>query len=395
MHVLHLVPSVGQDSGGLGPIALGLARAQRTLEHSATIWCYNSPDEVDEVSAAWDLQGSVNTYPLLGPSFVGYSPIAEHVVGSQSSNRYDLIHQHSIWMANSRVGNRWRETFKRPTVVAPQGALEQYVLKLSRWKKRLALLGYETRNLLTTTCLQATAWPEVISFRNYGIKNPIAVIPNGIPDSWLYNNGDVAKFRNRYSIPSDKRLMLFLSRLHPKKGLPMLFEAISCIRQYFTDWYLVVAGPDELNHQHELLEISEKLGIMDLLQFTGPLFGKEKQDAFASAEIFVLPTYAEGAPVAVVEALAAGVPVLTTRGAPWEELLTHRCGWWVDVNTAAIKDALLDAIHRPREELVEMGQRGRTLIQSKYTWKQIAQQSILLYEWLLGRADRPDFVIID
>jgi glycosyltransferase involved in cell wall biosynthesis len=308
---------------------------------------------------------------------------------------YSVVHQHGIWMANSRVSNRWRATFGRPTLIAPQGALEAGVLKRSAWKKHLASLWYEHENLRSASCLQATAAAEVVSFRNYGLTNPIAIIPNGIPDSWLNSLGDSNRFLNQYNLPSGKRLLLFLSRIHPKKGLPLLFEALARIRDEISDWYLVIAGPDELGHRHELELLAAKLDIKDMLCFVGPLSGDQKRDAFAAAELFVLPTYSEGAPIAVLEALGAGVPVITTYGAPWEELETYSCGWWVDIKVDSLQNALIDATRRSSYQLTAMGLRGKSLLKEKYTWTQVSKKSQLLYEWLLGRTKRPDFVVMD
>ena len=395
MYILHIVASVGRESGGLRTVALGLARAQRALGHEAMIWCLDSPAVAAEAASTYSLEGHIVTTPVLGPTMVGYSPVVERMAGSDAGAHYDILHQHSIWMANSRITHRWRAAFGRPTVVAPHGTLEEYALKRSAWKKRLASLLYERKNLRLASCLHATAEAEAMSFRNYGLRNPIAVIPNGIPDALTHSIGEGARFRERYSIPPDKRVMLFISRLHPKKGLPLLFKAIALIREQLANWYLVVAGSDEVNHRRELQLLSERLGIEDLIQFTGPLFGSEKLDAFDVADLFVLPTHSEGFGIIIAEALGAGLPVLTTRGAPWQELPAHRCGWWVDVSTSAIQDALLDAIQRPKHELVEMGQRGRSLVAQKYTWSQVAGKSLMLYEWLLGFGKRPDFVVTD
>lgn len=395
MRILHLVASVGQSSGGLGPVALGFAREQYALGHETTIWCLDSPVEASEVARTWGLEGRIVTSPVLGPSVIGYSPVAERMAGSDAGDRYDILHQHGIWMANSRVTNRWRATFKRPTVVAPHGTLKAYALRRSAWKKRLAALTYEIKNLRAASCLHATSSAEATSLRQYGLDHPIAIIPDGIPETWIQGQGNCDRFRSRFSIPSNRRLLLFLSRIHPIKGLPLLFEAMVSIPRQLTDWQLVVAGPDEVGHRRELDLLLEKLEIGNWAQFVGPLFESDKRDAFAAADLFVLPTHSENFGIVVAEALGAGVPVLTTRGAPWEELQTYRCGWWVEVNTEAIRAALLDAIQRPKEELKAMGQRGRALVAEHYTWPLVAQKSLMLYQWLLGRAERPDFVITD
>jgi glycosyltransferase involved in cell wall biosynthesis len=395
MRILHVVASIGSRSGGLGPIALGFAQTQHRLGHDPAIWTLDSPNEACEIAHAWELHNSIVTSTVLGPASIGYSPSAERLSSSMVGGDYSVVHQHGIWMANSRVSNRWRATFGRPTLIAPQGALEAGVLKRSASKKHLASLWYENEHLRSASCLQATAAAEVVSFRNYGLTKPIAVIPNGIPDSWLNSLGDSNRFLNRYNLPSDKRLLLFLSRIHPKKGLPLLFEALARIRDEMSDWYLVIAGPDELGHRHELELLAAKLDIKDMLCFVGPLFGDQKRDAFAAAELFVLPTYSEGAPIAILEALGAGVPVITTYGAPWEELETYSCGWWVDIKVDSILNALIDATRRSSYELAAMGLRGKSLLREKYTWTQVSQKLQLLYEWLLGRTKQPDFVIMD
>ena len=112
----------------------------------------------------------------------------------------------------------------------------------------------------------------------------------------------------------------------------------------------------------------------------------------AACDLLVLPSYSEGSPMIVLDALGAGVPVLTTHGAPWEDLLRYECGWWVEISAAALRDVLLDIARMSREELRAMGARGKDLVRSRYSWEAIARQTLLLYEWLLGRADSPDFV---
>jgi glycosyltransferase involved in cell wall biosynthesis len=394
--ILHVLPSIGRRSGGLGPIAVNLAREQRRLGCCASVWCLDSPAAACESARESGLEErAAVTFPVSGPASIGFSPRMERAVASQQGEVYTILHQHGIWMANSRVTNRWRGALERATVVAPQGSLEDYALRRSQWKKRLATLAYEGRNLKAASCLHATSPAEVASFRRYGLTNPIAMIPNGIPDAWLDSVGDPERFLNRFSIPADRRVLLFLSRIHPKKGLPLLFRAIAELRHRLDGWLLAIAGPDERGHLLELRSLAEKLNIEDLVQFIGPLFGTDKRDAYAVADVVVLPTHSENFGIVVAEALGAGVPVLTTHGAPWEELEIHGCGWWVDIDVAAMRNALLDAVQRSPTDLRVMGQRGRSLVARQYLWSRIAQQTILLYNWLLGHSEQPDFVIRD
>lgn len=395
LRILHLVASVGPQSGGLGPVAIGFAKEQYLLGHCPAIWSLDPESVFIELTKAKEMKLSCfSSFPALGPRQVGYSPSMEQAATSAKGAYYDVFHQHSIWLAISRVTNHWRAAFSRPTVVAPHGTLEEYTLKMSCWKKKLALIAYEMANLRNTTCLHATSNHEAMSFRRFGLRNPIAVIPNGVPEEWLRNKGDATMFRVKFSIPSNSRLLLFLSRLHPKKGLPLLFEAIAQLLPSLSEWFIVIAGfEDTPGYQNELKRLAVELGIIEKIKIVGPLYGQDKQDAFAAANLFVLPTHSENFGIVIAEALAVGVPVLTTHGTPWEELQTYKCGWWVEISVEAIRDALLDGIHRPKQALAEMGQRGKELVASKYAWPEVTKRTIVLYNWLLGRCEQPDFVI--
>ena len=129
------------------------------------------------------------------------------------------------------------------------------------------------------------------------------------------------------------------------------------------------------------------------MKFVGPQFDQEKREAFAAADLFVLPSYSEGAPMTVLEALGAGVPVLTTKASPCEYLVTQHCGWWPEISESSIAEALKSALKQPIGELREMGKRGRDLVSDKYTWDKIAEQTLMLYDWLLERGPQPDFIV--
>lgn len=395
MRVLHIVSSVGPGSGGVGMAALSLARAQRDAGCEIAIWSQDPPQVIADAASEWLLTGTILGFPIWGLPIVGFSPTAERYAASAAGSQFDVVHQHGIWQANSRVTNQWRIAHRRPTVVAPQGTLQPVALQRSRLKKQLALVGYEARNLHAATCLQATAEPELQSIRCFGLRNPVAIIPNSIPDDWLVTQGDGSRFRQRHAIPSDKRLLLFLSRIHPIKGLPLLFEAVAARRAELIDWRLVLAGTDEGGHRHTLEVLARQLGIAELVQFVGPVFGEDKRDAFAAADVFVLPSYSENFGTVIAEALGAGIPVITTHGTPWVDIETRGCGWWVDTNAHSLAEAISDAAQHSVSELVAMGRRGRALVSDGYTWRQVAQKTVCLYTWLLGRGDRPAFVKVD
>jgi glycosyltransferase involved in cell wall biosynthesis len=395
-NILHNVQSIGKSSFGLGQISVNLARAQFALNHNVTIWCL---DNYNNIRWSSETHGfpveSITGFKLFGPRSLWFSPTMNKYIDRLPHNVFDVVHQHGMWTGTSRATLRLREKNKIPTVISPHGSLNQFALNISRWKKKIALAVYERENLTLASCLHATSENEISDFRNFGLTNPIAYIGNGIQEKCLSVVGNARSFREQYEIASDRRILFFLSRISPKKGLLMLVEAINSIQNDFVDWQLVIAGIDEFNHKKDVESLVNQLNLQDRIKIIGPLFNQAKADAFAAAELFVLPSYSEGSPMVVLDSLAFGVPVITTKASTWSDLTDYNCGWWTDISTQAIAVALQEAVSMSAEEILQMGIQGKNLIASKYTWPQLAQKTIKLYDWLLGRNDKPDFVILD
>ncbi|MFZ2360456.1 MAG: glycosyltransferase [Anaerolineae bacterium] len=395
IRALHITASIGRGSFGLGQVAVNLAKAQNDLNADARIWCLDSDAQIAWAITLPSLERStVTAFPCLGPSRLGFGPAMLSAARSDGAD-VDVVHQHGIWTACSHVSNTLRRVHDTPIVVAPHGSLQKLALKRSPWKKRFALLAYERENLREAACLHATAEAEVSEFRDYGLSNPIAVISNGISETWLASRGDGARFRQKNCIPPDRRLLLFLSRITPIKGLPVLLEALDRVRDDFSNWFLVIAGNDEFGHLQEVESLAKELNLLDLVKFTGPLDDQTKRDAFSASDTFILPSYSEGAPMVVLESLGAGVPVITTKGTPWRSLVDWNAGWWVDISVDGIVQALQTMLSLSRDQLQVMGQRGLDLVRSQYLWSSQGQKAIDLYGWLLGRQARPSFVTID
>jgi glycosyltransferase involved in cell wall biosynthesis len=394
--VLHVTPSVETASFGLGEVVLNLTREQNNQGCEARIWCMSPVEEIDRISASCKLSRDwLRSFPPIGPPRVAFSPSMIRATASLRASQGHVVHQHGIWTACSLVTNLLHQQHGLPHIVAPQGSLDAWALRRSHWRKRIASIAYQDANLRSAACLHAVADAEAAGFQAYGLRNPIAIIPNGISNAWLDSVGSSTRFRQQFGIPADARVMLFLSRITPKKGLPMLIEVMSTLEAGLCDWWLVIAGADEFGHEAEIRRLVGRLQLVDRVRFVGPVFGQAKRDAFAAADLFVLPTHSEGAPIVVLEALGAGIPVLTTKGTPWPDLVDYRCGWWTDISVVAIRKALEDAVHLERQELAEMGARGKALVSAKYTWSQVGQMTIALYKWLLKRGSRPQFVFLD
>ena len=251
------------------------------------------------------------------------------------------------------------------------------------WKKRPVWWAWERRNVRGAAVLHATAPSEADAFRALGLKNPIAVVPNGvdIPD------------RLEPVRDAESRTIVFLSRIHPKKGLQNLVRAWAALKP--VGWRAVIAGPSEGGHEDEVKAAVRAAGLQAQFDFPGPVYGEAKWNLLRRADLFVLPTFSENFGIAIAEAMACGVPVITTRAAPWAELEERGCGWWVEIGAEPLATALCEAMALSDTDRREMGARGRHLVEEKYAWPGIAKQMVTVYEWVLGGGPPPECVRVD
>tara|TARA_R110002049_G_scaffold261136_2_gene437242 strand:+ start:5153 stop:6313 length:1161 start_codon:yes stop_codon:yes gene_type:complete len=305
-----------------------------------------------------------------------------------SLSKTDLFHGQAIWDLPVHQMAKVARRFNVPYLITPRGMLEPWSLQQKWFKKQFALKLYQFKDLKLATCLHATASMEAESIRSLGLTNPIAVIPNGIPlEDFESKNFDTYKASKK---------ILFLSRIHPKKGIEVLIEAWSQLPLTRTqDWSIDIIGNGESTYIATLQKSITKKGLSHSIQIKAPLDGREKMEAYQNAQLFVLPTYSENFGVVVAEALACGTPVITTKGAPWKDLETHNCGWWINVGVEPLTSTLNEALQMPEEQWVLMGKNSRQLIQIKYSMQAVAEQMYELYRWLLNKREKPTFVRLD
>ncbi|MFT5716079.1 MAG: glycosyltransferase involved in cell wall biosynthesis [Oleiphilaceae bacterium] len=402
MDINHIIDSIDSNAGGTSSCLASLSEALSPFAKN-TIRSIKSicPLDIDK-SVIVDLYNRSFKYLPLGCS----NDLNRALKDSSS----DIFHAHGLWQMSTHyaVINGCKNNI--PVLISPHGMLEPGALQFSRWKKQVAGWLWQNQDLRRASCIHVTSQMEADNCRIYGLKNPIAIVPNGINlvDYPLKRAVDsVSDSAGQYNISEfiqEKRTLLFLSRIHGKKGLTHLLEAWAQLPQFHSTWQVVIAGNDDGGHEADLKKMASRLGIKwstermnktATLYFPGPLFGDAKIAAYHEADLFVLPTLSENFGMVVAEALACGTPVLTTKGAPWKELDNTNSGWWIDIGTESLKTSLQDAFLKTPEELIEMGLRGRALINDYYSIESVAKKMMSVYKWCLSGENTPVFVQFD
>ncbi|MBI5430575.1 MAG: glycosyltransferase [Nitrosomonadales bacterium] len=298
---------------------------------------------------------------------------------------FDIVHNFGTWSPfNHGISTAaWRADV--PQIFCPMGMLEPWALEQKKLKKKAGWLLYQRRDIERSAVIHATSGSEAGNIRALGVRTPIAIIPHGvdIPAALPARADDMQG--------DTVRTALFLSRLHPKKGLLELVEAWSLLRP--AGWRVVIAGPDTDGYGAVVADAIVRHRLRGCISMIGPVFDEAKASLFASSDLFVLPTHSENFGLVIPEALGHGVPVITTTGAPWGELQETGSGWWIAPGVQALAQALDEAVGTPIAELRAMGKRGRLLVEERYGWQAIIQKHLELYRWVARGQTRPEFIL--
>ena len=373
--VLLLTSRLSPAAGGLAVSVPGLAHSIDPLP-DMEMHVFGTLDPGNPAAAqGWGPR--VQGFDVTGPQAGQYAPGMAPAIAALAP---DIVDVQGIWTYPSLANLRHARRTGTPYLVTPRGMLDPWARRNSAWKKKIAGTLFEQAHLKGACALRATAEMEAQYFRDMGLTNPIAVVPNGL------TLPDLAPRSDR-----DLRSILFLSRIHPKKGVDFLLQAWATLQAEFPGWEIVIAGIDENGHEADLKALTRNLGL-SRVRFVGEAHGDAKQKLYRDADLFVLPTHAENFGLVVAEALAQETPVITTRNAPWQGLESEACGWWIDLDQGLLTDTLRQALSRPAQDLAAMGRRGRAWVQRDFAMAQVAEKMREVYLWAARRGARPEYV---
>ena len=406
MHTICLLESVSRADGGIFEAECALQR-ELHLGQGVQVDVLGMEDTFTAQDAARWLPLEPRAVKVKGPGAAGYSPDLLSALDPKA----DLLYAATLWKYPSWAALQWAERSGKPMMVAPHGSLDAWALRNAAWKKKIAALLFKNRQLHQATCLRALCQSEAEAIRAYGLTQPIAVIPNGVDLPDFTESSD----KGRGSTP---RTLLFLGRIHPKKGLVNLIRAFAQSRKSRVEgrepWQLVIAGWDQGGHEMELTHLCQELGVKSKrlkvegerisldsrlstldseVIFHGPAFGVEKQELLRSADAFILPSLSEGLPMSVLEAWSYRLPVVMTPECNLSEGFATNAAIRIETAVESIAEGLETLFSMSESDLHAMGAKGRALVEERFTWQTIAAQMREVYDWMLGGGTPPGSLI--
>ena len=386
--VAMLLPVASRRAGGLFSAVSALSVELAAQGRDVRAFAADDAD-VARDQAAW---GSVDLSlrPPRGPAVFAYQPGLRTDLAAAWP---DVVHLHGLWTYASVAALRWSGG-RRPRVISPHGMLDSWALQNSALKKRIVAALFERRNVMGASALHALCGPEARAIRAYGFRGPVATIPNGVFLRTEPKAPEQPDWAPR--VPDGAKVLLFLGRIHPKKGLDRLLQAMAMWSDPEAEaWHLVIAGWDQGGTEAALAAQAKTLNLARRIHFVGAQFGDQKAATLAAADAFVLPSLSEGLPIAILEAWEAGLPVLMTDACNLPEGFDAGAAIRLESDAEGMADGLRVLGALSRQAIAELAARGRTLVETRFSWEHVARQMGQLYDWTIGGGPPPPFVEID
>ncbi len=375
MKILQVTNVLSPVHGGSADVAYRLSKELAKRGHEVTI--YTSDHELEQeyinsipavrVYAARTWLSSANLF--VAPGIMKKA--------KEETGHFDIIHMHGYRTFQNIVVAHYARQYNIPYILQAHGSLTTFFHK--RWLKRTFDVLWGNRILQNVSKVIAVAGIEVEHYKNMRIdESKIEIIPNGIDLSEFDNLPRKGIFRRKYGLDDKQRIILYLGRIHQIKGLDLLAKAYADIARSLKDAQLVIAGPDT-GYLSSLKKLVSGLGIGDRVLFTGPLFGREKLQAYVDADVYALPSSFEIFGITILEALACGTPVVVTDRCGIADIINQKGGLVVPYDTDQLSHALLQMLVDSKMRQ-QFGQKGKLLVREQFNWEKIAEQFEHVYQ---------------
>lgn len=384
MKVLFVGASNSRSAGGLYYTMSSLTKNLLSSDIEVALLAANDKFSSEDIGIYGDvplITYTISNVPLL--STLGYSRDIHNLIEEYQP---DIIHSQGLWMYHSAAVLRYKKRHPEvKVIVQPHGMLDPWAVRNSGWKKRIVGYWYEYENLRRADCIHALCQSEADAIREFGLKNPIAIIPNGIDLPGCSLDEIIARRQNT----GGRKTLLFIGRIHPKKGLRELIEALAILKRRLPDlvneWQVKIAGWDQLNHTAELKMLIDSKNLSDCITLVGPAFGDKKERLLTEASAFILPSFSEGLPMSVLEAWAYALPVVMTSHCNLPEGFQNDAALQCEPKPESIADSLISLFSMSANQRAKTGINGRRLVERQFSWPHIADETIRLYKSLLSK----------
>ena len=364
MKIIHYIPSIDRTAGGTSTYMQVLAKGLGEIAEVHII------THASENPLAME-NCTVHYVPEYNP-FKG--SWRKRVTEMMEEVRPDIVHVNCCWMPACAAVQHIAQKHGYKVVLTPHGMLEPWIIKRHYWTRKVpALLLYQKAAVRKADCIQSTAESERDNLLKLGYNKNIKVVRLGI-------DADGIEMKRSWK---KTRQILFLSRVHVKKGINFLIEAAVALRSELQGYKILVAGEGDADYVAEMKRMIEDNGLQDIVQLIGGVYGEEKWQLFQTSDFFVLPTHSENFGLAIAESLASGTPVITTVGTPWHDLNDTNSGAWIEIGTQPLVETLRKFLALSDGELEAMGRNGRRLIEEKYSAHVMAKEMMEVYETLI------------
>jgi glycosyltransferase involved in cell wall biosynthesis len=380
LRILHV-------SGGLGPNLGGPSRAVREMcaaiaarGHQVTLFSTNLnhrgywsplrsprlldvPTNVPLREDGYDLE----YFPVRWPTRFSYAPSMVPALREAIADA-DVVHIHSLYLFTSMVAARVARRLGIPYLVRPHGTLDPYLRRRHRWRKAALDLAFQRRDLNLAAAIHYTSEEESDLARPLRLRAPALVVRHGFDASELRHLPATGDYRRSHPGLSDADLVVFLGRITPKKGIDILLSAFAVVAADHPRARLVVAGPDDEGHGDQVRALVYRLGLEERVHMPGMLLGRAKLELLAAAQVWVLPSHGENFGVAVVEAMACGLPVvITDRVAIHDQVTKAGAGLVVGLNAGEVARAIAAVLDDPGLGR-RLGKAGASLVRERFSW---------------------------
>jgi glycosyltransferase involved in cell wall biosynthesis len=390
VRILHVIPSLAPRFGGPSKVAIEMCRELARRGEATAIYTTNFDGpltlNVPLSRPVADAGGVEITYfPVFPHNYYTPSlPLAAAL--KRDIWRYDIVHIHSLYRFSTAAAAHYSRVCGVPYVIRPHGTLDPFMFQHHRLRKWLYEALFDRHYLEQAAAVHFTSEEEMELARATGIAFRGVVVPLGVTDDRVNREEAASEFHSKWPETCGRRVILFLGRLNFKKGLDLLARAFGALSRRRRDAHLFIAGPDDEGYGVQMRHWLKDEGALEQTTFSGMLLGRDKTAALAGSDVFVLPSYSENFGVAVVEALASGLPVvISNRVNIWREIVRSNAGVVIDCDAAELEQALVRVLDEPalRQRMTEA---ARRLACEHFNWRAAGDRMLELYRDILQRS---------